>query len=55
MITKNEVSLVLQALSDAGLCVCESDLIQAHHPGLLDDDNYIIGRLEESGASMALD
>jgi hypothetical protein len=38
---------LILALWDAGLCVCETHIIEPYHPGLVDDIDYIIGRLNE--------
>lgn len=43
------VAQLLKALSAAGLCVCYSHLIDNYSPELVDDDDYIIGKLEEAG------
>jgi hypothetical protein len=45
MVCEDTAKRLLQALSDAGLCVCERKLIGDCHPGLLDHDDYIIDRL----------
>ncbi len=39
---------ILEALSNAGLCVCEKSLIEDHHPGLLNNIDYVMGRIEET-------
>ena len=49
MLNESTIKEVLKALSDAGLCVCESNLIGQCHPGLLTNHEYVIGRVEESG------
>ena len=41
------LKLLLEALSDAGLCVCERYLIESHHPGLITDTDRIIRRIDE--------
>ncbi len=40
--------VVLEALSKAGLCVCEKRYIESHNPALCDNE-WVVGRLEESG------
>lgn len=49
MLKESTIEAVLKALSDAGLCVCEANLIEPYHPGLISDNEYTIGRIEESG------
>ena len=49
MLTEDQIREVLRALSEAGLCICEKSIIETRHPGLCDDSEYILGRLEESG------
>ena len=39
---------VIKALWDAGLCICERNIIPSIHPGLVDQLDYIMERLEES-------
>lgn len=49
MLNTDEIREVLRAISDAGLCVCDTRLVPDNHPGLINSADYIIGRLEESG------
>ena len=49
MLKESTIEAVLEALSDAGLCVCEASIIGTNHPGLLPDDDDTIGRIEECG------
>ncbi len=49
MLNESTIRKVLEALSDAGLCVCEASIIGPDHPGSISDFEYAIGRIEESG------
>ena len=49
MLSEEAIKIVLEALSDAGLCVCEERTIGPYHPGRLPSHKYVIGRIEESG------
>lgn len=49
MLTEKKIEEVLEALSDAGLCVCNTSMIEQHHPGLITDTKYLLGRMEEGG------
>lgn len=46
---ESAIRQVLEALSDAGLCICEASIIGLDHPGAISDFEYAIGRIEESG------
>lgn len=47
MLIEKKIKEVLESLSNAGLCVCETSTIESHHPSLIIDHEYIIGRVEE--------
>ncbi len=44
----DEIRRVLESLKNAGLCVCEKRFIENHHLALMDDDDRIITRIEET-------
>lgn len=49
VLSEQQITQVIMALSDAGMCICETYLIGDPHPAMCDDLAWIIGRLEESG------
>lgn len=49
MLSEDTIEQVLKALLNAGLIVCERKYIGPGHPASMPSNEYVIGRIEESG------